>query len=150
MEWIPTLWIAIGLLLVLSELFVTGFIAVFLGFGAIVTGIAIALGLDGEGALPFVLFSAVSVGSLLALRARFDDWFKGRLQMGSSAEADDDFLGRDARVLRGFGAGDHGRGEVDYRGSAWSARSEDALDEGELVVITGRDNLTLLVSRQES
>jgi membrane protein implicated in regulation of membrane protease activity len=150
MEWIPTLWIAIGMLLVLSELFITGFIAVFLGFGAIVTGIAIALGMSGEGALPFVVFSAASVGSLLALRSRFDNWFKGRLHAGDSDEADEDFLGRDARVLRGFGERDQGRGEVHYRGAAWSARSDDPLSEGDLVVITGRDNLTLLVARQES
>ncbi|MEE4299054.1 MAG: NfeD family protein [Pseudomonadales bacterium] len=150
MEYIPTIWIVVGLLLILSELFVTGFVAVFLGFGALVTGIAVALGMPGEGALPFVVFSVVSVCSLLALRARFTGWFKGRMHMGTSDEADDDFLGRDARVLRGFGDGDHGRGEVDYRGAAWSARSDDVLSEGELVVITGRDNLTLLVARQES
>lgn len=150
MNWIPTVWIVAGLLLILSELFFTGFVAVFLGVGALVTGIAIALGLPGDGALPFVVFSCVSVGTLLVLRARFDGWFKGRMHGGSSDEADDDFLGRDARVLRGFGRADRGRGEVEYRGAAWAARSRDVLGEGELVIITGRDDMTLFVARQES
>lgn len=150
MDWIPTIWVVVGLLLILSELFVTGFVAVFLGVGALVTGIAIALGMPGDGALPFVVFSGVSVGTLLALRARFADWFKGGMHSGSSGEADDDFLGRDARVLRGFGQADRGRGEVEYRGAAWAARSRDILAEGELVIITGRNDMTLFVARQES
>lgn len=150
MDLIPTIWIVVGMLMVLSEFFVTGFIAVFIGVGAIVTGIAIALGMPGDGALPFVTFSVVAVGSLLALRARFASWFRGGMHTGTSDEANDDFLGRDARVLGGFGEGDHGRGKVDYRGAAWSARADEVLAEGELVVITGRDNLTLFVARQES
>ena len=69
MDWIPLVWIVAGLLIVLLELFLSGFIAVFIGIGALVTGIAIALGLPGEGALPFLVFVGVTVGSLLALRA---------------------------------------------------------------------------------
>jgi membrane protein implicated in regulation of membrane protease activity len=150
MDWIPIVWVVFGLLMVLSELFLTGFIAIFIGIGAIVTGIAIALGMPGDGSLPFVLFSVVAVASLLALRARFSDWFRGRIRAGVSSEADDDFLGREALVLRGFGEADQGRGEVDYRGAHWSARSEHQLAEGEIAVITGRDNLTLIVARQEN
>lgn len=150
MDWIPIIWVVVGLLMVLSELFLTGFIAVFIGIGAIVTGVAIALGMPGDGSLSFLVFSAVSVGSLLALRARFAGWFRGGVHAGVSSEADDDFVGREARVLGGFGDGDQGRGEVDYRGAHWSARSQQQLAPGDLVVITGRDNLTLIVARQES
>jgi len=150
MEWMPIAWIVVGLLMVLSELFLTGFVAVFIGIGAIVTGIAVALGMPGMGALPFLLFSVVSVGSLLALRERFAEWFKGRIRTDISNEADDDFVGRDAVVLRGFGEGDQGRGEVDYRGAHWSARSVQKLAAGDVVLITGRDNLTLIVAPQEN
>ncbi len=48
MDWIPLVWIVAGLLIVLLELFLSGFIAVFIGIGALVTGIAIALGLPGD------------------------------------------------------------------------------------------------------
>ncbi len=71
------------------------------------------------------------------------------MHQGGGDEADDDFIGREARVIRGFGAEDRGRGEVDYRGSTWSARADRPLSEGDLVVIKGRENLTLIVAPQE-
>ena len=53
-------------------------------------------------------------------------------------------------MIRGFGAEDQGRGDVDYRGSTWAARAELPLSEGDLVVITRRENLTLFVAPQEA
>ena len=150
MDWIPLAWVAIGILIILTELLVTGIVAVFFGIGAIVTGIAIALGLPATGATPFVLFSGVSVASLVLLRKRFAEGFQGGATGEGSGGVGDDFIGRDARVTSGFGSLDQGRGEVDFRGAAWAARSDHELAEGALVVITGRDNLTLIVAPQES
>ena len=151
MDLIPLVWIVVGVLIILTELLVTGFVAVFFGIAAIVTGIAIALGLPGEGALPFVLFSVVAVGTLLALRQRFASWFRGHAVAGQGGGgADDDFIGRDAHVVSGFGASDSGRGEIDFRGARWAARSEHQLAAGALVIITARDNITLTVAPQEN
>ena len=149
MDWIPLVWIVAGLAIVLLELFLSGFIAVFIGIGALVTGIAITLGLPGDGALPFLVFVVVTVGTLLGLRARFSVWFQGRVHQGGGGETDDDFVGREARVIRGFGAEDKGRGDVDYRGSTWAARADLPLSQGDLEVIKGRENLTLIVAPQE-
>jgi membrane protein implicated in regulation of membrane protease activity len=150
MDWIALAWVVIGILIILTELLVTGVVAVFFGIGAIVTGIAIALGLPGTGATPFVLFSGVSISSLVLLRRRFSSWFKGGATGDGTGGVGDDFIGRDAQVTRGFGSLDQGRGEVDFRGASWAARSDHQLAEGAFVVITGRDNLTLIVAPQES
>ena len=149
MDWIPLVWIVAGLAIVLLELFLSGFIAVFIGIGALVTGIAITLGLPSDGALPFLVFVVVTVGTLLGLRARFAVWFQGRVHQSGGGETDDDFVGREARVIRGFGAEDKGRGDVDYRGATWAARADLPLSQGDLVVIKGRENLTLIVAPQE-
>lgn len=154
-EWIPLVWVLVGVALVIVEVMLTGFVAVFFGIGALVTGIALWIGMPGDGPAPWLLFSVVSAGLLAALRRRFAEWFRGGVVGEPGARgADDDFLGREARVLRGFGADDHGRGEIDFRGAAWQARAEQlpagtALAEGEFVTITGRDGMILLVARQE-
>ena len=75
-DWIPIAWVIGGVLIILTELVVTGIVAVFFGIGAIVTGLAIALGMPGTGWAPFVLCSVVSIGTLVALRDRFSPWMR--------------------------------------------------------------------------
>lgn len=150
MDWIPIVWVVVGVVLILSEVIVTGVVAVFFGVAAIITGLAIVAGLPAQGPASFVLFSALSVGLLMILRRRFAVWLRGNVVDGGDSDGvEADFIGKDARVLDGFGADDHGRGRVDYRGAAWSAKCAATLAPGALVVITGRDNLTLLVEPQE-
>jgi membrane protein implicated in regulation of membrane protease activity len=151
MDSIALIWVLVGVALIVTELLATGFIAVFFGVAAMITGIAIALGLPATGPWPWLLFSALSVGLLVVLRRQFSNWFRGRMVGGDSQPGvDEDFIGRDAKVLSGFGPEDHNRGQVDYRGAAWSARASVPLGVGDLVVITARDNLTLIVAPQEN
>ena len=149
-DWIPIAWVIGGVLIILTELVVTGIVAVFFGIGAIVTGLAIALGMPGTGWAPFVLCSVVSIGTLVALRDRFSQWMRGNTVEGGGRGVDDDFVGRDAEVLSGFGEGDAGRGQIRYRGTSWAARSEHALEAGARVRITGRENITLTVAPLEA
>ncbi len=136
-------WIVLGFAVTIAELFLNSFVVVFFGAGAIVTGIAIWLGLPSDGGLPYLLFTIVSLALLFGLRSHFQ-----RLLQGDVADAgvDDDFIGFDARIIDGFGTADQGRGRVDYRGTAWQARcGSTGLTAGQLVKITGRDGTTLVV-----
>lgn len=136
-------WIVLGFAVMIAELFLNSFVVVFFGAGAIVTGIAIWVGLPSNGGLPYLLFTVVSLSLLFGLRSHFQ-----RLLQGDVADAgvDDDFIGFDARIIDGFGATDLGRGRVDYRGSAWQARCDKiGLHAGQLVKITGRDGTTLQI-----
>ena len=136
-------WIVSGFAVMIAELFLSSFVVVFFGAGAIITGIAIWAGLPLSGGLPYLLFVVVSLGLLFGLRSRFQ-----RLLQGDVADTgiDEDFVGFDARVIDGFWRHGLGRGRVDYRGSAWPARCDRAgLSAGQLVKITARDGTTLQI-----
>lgn len=136
-------WIVIGFGVMIAELFLSSFVVVFFGAGAILTGLAIWLGLPTTSGLQYLFFILVSLALLFGLRSHFQRMLKGEV---ADAGVDEDFIGFEARVIDGFGENDHGRGRIDYRGAAWQARSnENGLAPGTLVRITARDGLTLLV-----
>jgi membrane protein implicated in regulation of membrane protease activity len=138
------IWIILGFALIAAELFVNAFILVFFGIAALVVGIAVWLGMPQSNGLPFIVFSIASVGMLLLLRSRFQDWFKGS---STAAEPDDDFLGFDAQVESGFDASTPSRGKVSFRGASWAARSDAGpFAPGDYVRICDRDSSTLVVT----
>jgi len=136
-------WIVAGLVLLGGELVFGGFIVVFFGIAAIVTGVALWAGLPQTGGIPYLLFSVVAVGLLVFLRSRFQAWFTGK---SISADHDDDILGHEAVVESGFDAHSPHRGRVGYRGAGWDARCAlGPLAAGTYVRIVARDGLTLEV-----
>lgn len=136
-------WIVVGFGVMIAELFLSSFVVVFFGAGAILTGLAIWFGLPTGSGLQYLFFTVVSLVLLFGLRSHFQRMLKGGV---ADAGVDEDFIGFEARVIDGFGEGDQGRGRIDYRGAAWQARSnQNGLAPGTLVRITARDGLTLLV-----
>lgn len=145
------LWFLSGAVLMIAELFLPGFIAVFFGFGALITGVAIWFGLPTDGGMPFLLFSVASVLSLLLMRRRFQTWFRGDVVGSSGTTIDEDFVGREATVIEGFSDASPQRGTVEYRGSRWNARTHaHGLKLGDRVTIAAQDGLTLTVRKLES
>ncbi len=112
-------WLLLGLVLVVAEMATAGgFYIVFFGIGAIVVGSLAGLGLAGPGWVQLLLFSVISVGSLVLFRGRLLKSFQPEPQaptvdalVGEVATADDDIP-----------AGSVGR--VELRGTVWSARNE--------------------------
>jgi membrane protein implicated in regulation of membrane protease activity len=147
MQHVEFWWLAAGVGLIVVELLVSGFVAVFFGIGAIVVGLALWMGMPASGPLPWLLFSVTALALLFGLRARFREWFTGR---SISRDVDDDFVGRTARVVDGFADATHAFGRVDYRGANWDAQcpSGSVLAAGERVRITGRDGTTLHVEKE--
>lgn len=142
MDWV-LIWIVVGLALILVEFFVSGFVVIFFGVAALVTGIALWAGMSAEYGIPFVVFAIVSVALLVLLRSRFKDLFTGRTL---SADADDDFIGHEAVVDSGFDESSTGRGKVSYRGAAWDARADEgSIDKGSVVRIVARHGVVLEV-----
>lgn len=144
------IWILVGIILLITEAMVSGFIAVFFGVAALLVGLLIWAGMPSDGALPWVLFSVFSVGLLLLLRNKLADWFTGRTSGDSAGSgAEDDFVGFECVVTQGFGADDGGRGTVSFRGAGWNARAVDPaihFNAGDIVVIQYRDKLSLVVA----
>ncbi|MEN1729384.1 MAG: NfeD family protein [Pseudomonadota bacterium] len=140
-------WLILGALLILSEFFLTGIVAVFFGVGAILVGVLTAVGLIDSLWEQILVFSVLSVGALLFARDRIKVWFRG--SVSDRWDGDKDVLfsrGDRATVSSTFV---DGIGKVRLSGTDWKAESDDAdLAEGATVWITGHRGITLQVSAQ--
>lgn len=144
---IPALiWLLLGFLFILVEIFTPSFVFVFFGTSALITGVAVALGLPHTYGFPFLLFTLLTMTQLTFLRAVFKRWFTGGEVGPSGAGEDDEFTGREVEVVSGFESGS-GRGIVSFRGSNWSAVSDQPLSPGEIAMIQGREGLTLTIAK---
>lgn len=144
------IWMLLGIFLILAEFAVPGLVVIFFGFSALIVGILIWTGIiSGEGPLPFVVFAAVSLGTLLLLRKQCKSWFVGKSIGSQIPGEDDDFLGREAVVASGFDNSRAQAGRVTYRGTQWDARTEEEtpLKTGDSVKIIGRKDSVLIVEK---
>jgi membrane protein implicated in regulation of membrane protease activity len=135
-------WLVFGLVLVLAEVATAGgFYIIFFGIGAIVVGLLASGNLAGPVGVQILLFSVISVGSLLLFRKRLLGWF----QADPRADVIDQLVGELAVVTEDLAAG--GVGKVELRGAAWSARtmSGAALARGSRCRVARVDGLTLFV-----
>jgi inner membrane protein len=135
-------WLVAGMILVLLEMAISGgFYVIFFGVAALVIGSLHLFGIAGPPAVQLLLFSVLSVGSLLIFRSPLMRWLK--LDQGS---ADVDSLHGEVGVaLDEMAAGQIGR--VELRGSVWTARNASAssIARGNRCVVIRVDRLTLFV-----
>lgn len=111
-------WLVLGLLLVVAEMAASGgFYIVFFGIGAIVVGLLASFDLAGPIWMQLLLFSAISVGSLLIFRRRLLKW----LQVDPQAPPVDMIVGEVGVAAEDLLPGKVGR--VELRGAAWSGRN---------------------------
>lgn len=138
-------WLILGALLVLSEFFITGIVAIFFGAGAILVGIATALGLLDSLPEQVISFAVLSVGSLLFARERIKIWFRGKVS--DRWDGDKDLIasrGERVTVTQSFS---DGVGQVRLSGVDWKAECADGeLDKGDTAWVVGHRGITLLVS----
>jgi membrane protein implicated in regulation of membrane protease activity len=114
-------WLALGLILVALEMAASGgFYVIFFGVAALAIGGLHLLDLAGPVWFQFLLFSVVSVASLLLFRNPMMRMMK---LDGLGAEVDS-LVGETAVPLDDIPPGEVGRAEL--RGSAWAARNASA------------------------
>ncbi len=137
-------WVILGVILLGLEFVIPGAVIMFFGLGAVLTGLAVALGLI-KGLLGQLLFWAISSLVLfLLLRNQVKKWFPA-LERYELYDEDDDIRGKIVDVIKDIHPGEE-KGRVRYQGSLWQAKSENAvLKAGQKAKITGRDNLLLYV-----
>lgn len=138
-----TLWLLVGVLLVLAEFFAPGVIIVFFGVGAILTAFTTWAGWTTEIGSQAAMFTVTSLLLLFGLRRFVTKWFVGS-SSGSSGANDEDFVGREARVITAL-PGRSGDGIVEIKGTNWKARSEGPIPAGATVIIERREGLTFYV-----
>jgi len=136
-------WVLAGLGLLGLELATPGgFFFAFFGVGALVVGALVGAGLVEPGWLPWLLFSVLSVVSVLLFRKPLLEWMKRR---EPARPAVDSLVGEEAVLTEDLPAG--GVGKAELRGTSWSVRSRapSALERGRRCRVEQVEGLTLWV-----
>jgi inner membrane protein len=139
------LWFLVGLVLLVSELALPGFVIVFFGIGAWITALCTGIGLVSSFNAQLLIFLISSILSLALFRNKGKRLFEGKVTRVWNPESSmEDLRGQRAVVLQGITPGTPG-GRVEFHGTSWNAEAEVAIATGQIVEITGQDNLTLRV-----
>jgi inner membrane protein len=135
-------WFALGLVLVATEMAAAGgFYVIFFGVAALVVGVLDLAGLSGPVWLQLLLFSVISVASLLFFRSPLVRWLK----LDAPGRSVDSLIGESALPLEDIPPGAVGRAEL--RGTVWTARNAApaAVHRGERCVVVRVDQLTVFI-----
>ncbi|MBS1762432.1 MAG: NfeD family protein [Bacteroidetes bacterium] len=132
-------WFVLGFVFFILEFLLPGFILFFFAVGAWVVAIA-SLVFDISLNTQLLLFVITSVLSIIALRK----WVKN-IMMGrkSNSEIEDEILGRTGKAETYIGPGNDGR--IEFKGTSWTARSNESIQPGEIVSIVGNESILLIV-----
>ncbi|MCL4836600.1 MAG: NfeD family protein [Thermoanaerobaculia bacterium] len=137
------LWLILGLALLLGEMLTPGgFFILFFGVGALVTGLVGLVGIELPVWGQWLLFTAVSVATLLLLRRRF---VRGFAPPPDTPKVDP-LVGEEAVALEAIVPGRLGK--VELRGTPWNARLTAArpLASGDRVRVERVEGLTVYVA----
>jgi inner membrane protein len=139
------LWFLVGLVLLVSELALPGFVIIFFGFGAWITALLVGFGLLPSFNAQLLVFLITSVLCLAVFRKKGKRLFEGKVTRVWNPESSmDDVRGQRAIVLQPITPGTPG-GRVEFHGTSWNAEADVMIPIGQMVEITGQDNLTLRV-----
>lgn len=136
------IWIVGGVLLCLAEMATPGaFYLLFFGVAALVVGVLAWAGLVETTWLQFLLFSVVSIVSLIMFRRALVE----RLNPDEPAEKINTLEGESGRALEEIPAG--GTGKVEVRGTAWNAvnKGESLIEKGQACVVERVEGVSLWV-----
>lgn len=138
-------WFIFGLILMLAELALPGFVIIFFGIGAWVTSLCSWLGWADAFSTQLLIFLASSLLSLVLFRKQGKNYFQGRVSRKMEDVAKlDDVKGERAVVVEDI-LPTNLSGKVELHGTRWDAISDQEILKGTLVEILERDNLTLKV-----
>jgi membrane protein implicated in regulation of membrane protease activity len=135
------IWFIIGLVLLLLELVMPGFVIFFFGVGAWITAL-LCLFTDPGINVQVVLFAVSSVLTLIIFRRMIKNKFIYNKDDRSEA-VEDEFTGKEAIAIADFRPDKTGK--VEFKGTSWNAESESEIKAGQIVVIIEKENIKLIV-----
>lgn len=135
------IWFIIGLVLLLLELVMPGFVIFFFGVGAWITAL-VCLFADININIQVVIFALTSVAALLVFRKMIQNKFIYSKNDKSEA-VEDEFTGKEAVAVEDFGPDN--KGKVEFKGTSWKAESSSGIKAGQTVVIVEKDSFKLIV-----
>jgi membrane protein implicated in regulation of membrane protease activity len=140
-------WLLLGVVLIALEMAASGgFYIIFFGVAAVIVALLSSADLAGPLWFQLLLFSVLSVASLLFFR----NPIMRRLNLEGGAADIDSLAGETCSVLEPMSPG--GNGRVELRGTSWSARNlgTTALKSGARCTVVRSERLTLLVKAEEA
>ena len=142
------LWCILGAILIVAEVFTSGFVLLWFGIGALAAGFAAIIGIDNLG-IQFLIFTAVSLGLTAASRTIFLNYFS-REKTGDSLRTGADSLPGKIGTVVSSSRGAMQEGAVKVFGSTWTAYpadGESALEAGERVRVESIEGSSIYVRR---
>jgi membrane protein implicated in regulation of membrane protease activity len=140
-------WLLLGVVLIALEMAASGgFYIIFFGVAAVIVALLALFDLGGPLWFELLLFSALSVASLMFFR----NPIMRRLNLEGGATDIDTLAGETCSVLEPMPPG--GSGRVEMRGTSWSARNlgTTPLSSGARCTVVRSERLTLLVKAEEA
>jgi membrane protein implicated in regulation of membrane protease activity len=144
MEW--WVWILVGLLLLAGEIVTPGgFYVLFFGVGALIVGALAGLNAAGPAWLQVVLFSVLSLVTLLLFREKLL-----KLTQSETRQNIDSLIGETAIASEDIPINSIGKAEL--RGTSWNARNigDKSLSRGERCKVERLEGLTIFVRTGEN
>jgi inner membrane protein len=138
-------WLVIGVVLVALELAASGgFYVIFFGIAALAIAALHAVDAAGPVWVQLVLFSVISVGSLLFFRSRL----LTLMRQDTPGRDVDSMVGDSAIPLDDIAPGAVGRAEM--RGAVWTARNRDSstLSRGQRCTVVEVDRLMIFLTAE--
>lgn len=143
-------WAILGAVLVVAEIFTTGFVLLWFGIGALAAGLAGFLGVHSIIA-QFLIFAIVSVALTAASRTIFVNYFSREKSGGDLKSGVEALPGKIGTVVSSS-RGALNEGAVKVYGSTWTAypdAGEEPLDAGDRVEVTRVQGASIFVKRIE-
>jgi membrane protein implicated in regulation of membrane protease activity len=142
------LWCVLGAILIVAEIFTSGFVLLWFGIGALAAGFAGLVGIDSL-ALQFLIFAFVSVGLTAASRTIFVRYFASE-KPGNALRTGVDALPGKIGTVVSSSRGALLEGAVKVFGSTWTAypaAGEPPLEAGERVRVESVEGASIYVRR---
>lgn len=147
-DWIWILWAVLGAILIVAEIFTSGFVLLWFGIGALVAAFAGLVGIDSL-VIQFMIFAIVSISLTAASRTIFLNYFS-REKTGDSLRSGVDALPGKIGTVVSSSTGAMHEGAVKVFGSTWTAYpapGEAPLEAGERVCVESVEGASIYVRR---
>ncbi len=147
-EWWWVFWCILGAILIVAEIFTSGFVLLWFGIGALLAAFASFIGIDSL-AIQFLIFAGVSIALTAASRTIFVNYFS-REKSGQSLLSGVDALPGKIGTVVSSSKGALNEGAVKVFGSTWTAYpapGELPLEAGERVCVENVEGASIYVRR---
>jgi membrane protein implicated in regulation of membrane protease activity len=147
-DWFWVLWSILGAILIVAEIFTSGFVLLWFGIGALAAAFVGLIGVDSL-VIQFMVFALVSIALTAASRTIFLNYFS-REKTGQSLRSGVDALPGKIGTVVSSSKGALQEGAVKVFGSTWTAYpavGEAPLEAGERVCVESVEGASIYVRR---